>query len=39
VGRPAIFSAMVVPEAKQVVGHGQMDSDELEKAMLAFVRF
>lgn len=30
--------AMVVPEAKQVVGHGQMDSDELEKAMLAFVR-
>ena len=30
--------AMIVPEAKLVVGHGQMDSDELEKAMLAFVR-
>ena len=29
--------AMVAPEAKIVVGHGQMDSDELEKAMLAFV--
>jgi transcription-repair coupling factor (superfamily II helicase) len=29
---------MIVPEAKLVVGHGQMDSDELEKAMLKFVR-
>jgi transcription-repair coupling factor (superfamily II helicase) len=28
----------IVPEAKLVVGHGQMDADELEKAMLAFVR-
>jgi len=30
--------AMIVPEAKLVVGHGQMDSDQLEKAMVAFVR-
>ncbi|HEV3438679.1 MAG TPA: transcription-repair coupling factor [Gemmata sp.] len=29
---------ILVPEAKVVVGHGQMHSDELEKAMLAFVR-
>jgi transcription-repair coupling factor (superfamily II helicase) len=29
---------MLVPEAKVVVGHGQMHADELEKAMVAFVR-
>ncbi len=29
---------MIVPEAKLVVGHGQMHADDLEKAMLAFVR-
>jgi transcription-repair coupling factor (superfamily II helicase) len=29
---------MSVPEAKLVVGHGQMHADALEKAMLAFVR-
>jgi transcription-repair coupling factor (superfamily II helicase) len=29
---------MIVPEAKIVVGHGQMHADDLEKAMLAFVR-
>jgi transcription-repair coupling factor (superfamily II helicase) len=29
---------MIVPEAKLVVGHGQMHADELEKAMVAFVR-
>jgi transcription-repair coupling factor (superfamily II helicase) len=28
----------IVPEAKLVVGHGQMHADELEKAMVAFVR-
>src|SRR5205823_11035996 len=28
----------IVPEAKVVVGHGQMDTHELEKAMVAFVR-
>jgi transcription-repair coupling factor (superfamily II helicase) len=28
----------IVPEAKVVVGHGQMTADELEKAMVAFVR-
>jgi transcription-repair coupling factor (superfamily II helicase) len=28
----------IVPEAKIVVGHGQMHPDELEKAMVAFVR-
>ncbi len=28
----------IVPEAKIVVGHGQMDADELEKAMVKFVR-
>jgi transcription-repair coupling factor (superfamily II helicase) len=28
----------IVPEAKLVVGHGQMHADDLEKAMLAFVR-
>jgi transcription-repair coupling factor (superfamily II helicase) len=27
-----------VPEAKLVVGHGQMESEQLEKAMVAFVR-
>ncbi|MGH9254022.1 MAG: transcription-repair coupling factor, partial [Vicinamibacterales bacterium] len=27
----------LVPEAKIVVGHGQMDEDELERAMLGFV--
>jgi transcription-repair coupling factor (superfamily II helicase) len=29
---------ILVPEAKVVVGHGQMHADELEKAMVAFVR-
>jgi transcription-repair coupling factor (superfamily II helicase) len=29
---------ILVPESKVVVGHGQMHGDELEKAMLAFVR-
>jgi transcription-repair coupling factor (superfamily II helicase) len=29
---------MLVPEAKVVVGHGQMGAEELEKAMVAFVR-
>ncbi|MFO0824522.1 MAG: DEAD/DEAH box helicase [Gemmataceae bacterium] len=29
---------MIVPEAKVVVGHGQMTAEELEKAMVAFVR-
>jgi transcription-repair coupling factor (superfamily II helicase) len=29
---------MIVPEARLVVGHGQMDADELEKAMVKFVR-
>ncbi len=29
---------MIVPEAKVVIGHGQMHADELEKAMVAFVR-
>jgi transcription-repair coupling factor (superfamily II helicase) len=29
---------ILVPEAKAVVGHGQMGAEELEKAMLAFVR-
>ncbi len=29
---------ILAPEAKVVVGHGQMHGDELEKAMLAFVR-
>jgi transcription-repair coupling factor (superfamily II helicase) len=29
---------MMVPEAKVVVGHGQMHADDLEKAMVAFVR-
>ncbi|MGL6097038.1 MAG: transcription-repair coupling factor [Fimbriiglobus sp.] len=29
---------ILVPEAKVVVGHGQMGADELEKAMVAFVR-
>ena len=29
---------ILVPEAKVVVGHGQMHADELEQAMLAFVR-
>jgi transcription-repair coupling factor (superfamily II helicase) len=29
---------LVVPEARVVVGHGQMTPDELEKAMVAFVR-
>jgi transcription-repair coupling factor (superfamily II helicase) len=28
----------IVPDAKIVVGHGQMDADDLEKAMVAFVR-
>ncbi len=28
----------IVPEAKLVVGHGQMNEHELERAMLAFVR-
>lgn len=28
----------IVPEAKIVIGHGQMNEHELEKAMLAFVR-
>lgn len=28
----------IVPEAKIVIGHGQMKEDELEAAMLAFVR-
>jgi transcription-repair coupling factor (superfamily II helicase) len=28
----------IVPEAKVVVGHGQMSADELEKAMVKFVR-
>jgi transcription-repair coupling factor (superfamily II helicase) len=28
----------IVPDAKIVVGHGQMDGDELEKAMVKFVR-
>jgi transcription-repair coupling factor (superfamily II helicase) len=28
----------LVPEARFLVGHGQMDEDELEKVMLAFVR-
>jgi transcription-repair coupling factor (superfamily II helicase) len=28
----------IVPEAKIVIGHGQMHADELEKAMLTFVR-
>jgi transcription-repair coupling factor (superfamily II helicase) len=28
----------IVPEAKIVIGHGQMSGDELEGAMLAFVR-
>jgi transcription-repair coupling factor (superfamily II helicase) len=30
--------AHIVPDAKQVIGHGQMDGEELEKAMLKFVR-
>jgi transcription-repair coupling factor (superfamily II helicase) len=30
--------ARIVPEAKIVIGHGQMAEGELEKAMLAFVR-
>ncbi len=29
---------MIVPEARIVIGHGQMDSDELEKGMVKFVR-
>ncbi|HEV3385004.1 MAG TPA: DEAD/DEAH box helicase, partial [Gemmata sp.] len=29
---------ILVPESKVVIGHGQMHGDELEKAMLAFVR-
>jgi transcription-repair coupling factor (superfamily II helicase) len=29
---------LMVPEAKVVVGHGQMHADDLEKAMVAFVR-
>jgi transcription-repair coupling factor (superfamily II helicase) len=29
---------MLVPEAKVVVGHGQMHADELEKAMVAFIQ-
>ena len=29
---------ILVPEAKVVVGHGQMDAHELEKAMVSFVR-
>ena len=29
---------MIVPEAKLVVGHGQMEADALEQAMLKFVR-
>ena len=28
----------IVPDAKAVVGHGQMGADELEKAMVTFVR-
>ncbi|MBA4188912.1 MAG: transcription-repair coupling factor [Planctomycetaceae bacterium] len=28
----------IVPEAKVVVGHGQMTADELEKAMVTFIR-
>ena len=28
----------IVPDAKVVIGHGQMDGDELEKAMVKFVR-
>jgi transcription-repair coupling factor (superfamily II helicase) len=28
----------IVPDAKLVIGHGQMDGDELEKAMVKFVR-
>ena len=28
----------IVPDAKQVIGHGQMDGHELEKAMVKFVR-
>jgi transcription-repair coupling factor (superfamily II helicase) len=30
--------AWIVPDSKQVIGHGQMTGDELEKAMLKFVR-
>ena len=30
--------AWIVPDAKLVIGHGQMDGDELEKAMVKFVR-
>src|SRR5205085_8608133 len=30
--------ASIVPEAKIVIGHGQMSPDELESAMLRFVR-
>ncbi|MFO0851755.1 MAG: transcription-repair coupling factor [Gemmataceae bacterium] len=30
--------ATVLPEAKVVIGHGQMNEHELEKAMVAFVR-
>jgi len=30
--------AWIVPDAKQVIGHGQMDGETLEKAMLKFVR-
>ncbi|MCE9567528.1 MAG: transcription-repair coupling factor [Planctomycetes bacterium] len=29
---------IIVPEAKVVVGHGQMTADELEKAMVKFIR-
>jgi len=35
--RSAERLAALVPEARFVVGHGQMDADELEEAMLKFV--